>query len=314
MDFIKKIFSSKKHELSEDEHEKFQSMISNHSAKSSFNITEYIHSLSTLEEINRIRNLLDKREQEIEQGNLFLIDADLKTKHIPEFLSDEKEDSDPYFQDLGDEPVSQIEEEFKNEEVKEIEPTQDIPIPEKIENDDFFKQENEEDNKDILDTHSEIDSLLKDIEEDEKKEENIINENPESYDIIETYPNSEEINLSSFDSETGLFKNSLIDIFGSENVLSTVQKHLPIDGLRDKKIFHIGIRNKHFFNSGKSLSEENSWFISKIKQLPELKQFKVIRSEQGSKDLVWIKEDYAILISFRATTFLKSLEEFDFNL
>ena len=40
----------------------------------------------------------------------------------------------------------------------------------------------------------------------------------------------------------------------------------------------------------------------------------MLRSEQGMKDLVSEKEQFVIIISFRATSFLNSIDDFDFNL
>lgn len=109
----------------------------------------------------------------------------------------------------------------------------------------------------------------------------------------------------------GVIINKLRDIFTDENLFFKESSKINYDILKDEDVTCIGIRKKEAYFSWESASEQSTWFISEIKKFPELKNFKVIRSEDGIKDLIWNKEK-PILISFRSINYLPSQDNFIF--
>lgn len=216
-----------------------------------FDIFSYISTLDTVNQINRIRNMLDEQERQL-TGKIS--NHDNYTYEVEEDLP--KEEKEPSKDDIKEESNKKEPVEF---EVEEVETYKEIEEPDEI---------------------------------SEK-------ENP----VIE----------DEFETQTSLFYDKVKEIFGEENMFSRVEEESNLDILKGKKVFHIGLRQKSAFGQETSIKDENSWFITTVKQLDDLKNFKMMRSEEGIKDLVWDRGDYAILLSFRATTILSSIDEFDFE-
>ncbi len=105
--------------------------------------------------------------------------------------------------------------------------------------------------------------------------------------------------------------NKLRDIFTDDNLFFKESKKISYEVLKGKEVTCIGIRKKSAYFTEESISEQNSTFISEIKKFDELKNFKVIRSEDGIKDLVWNKE-HPVLICFRTVNLLPNQDFFSF--
>ena len=105
--------------------------------------------------------------------------------------------------------------------------------------------------------------------------------------------------------------NKLRDIFTDDNLFFKESKKISYEILKGKEVTCIGIRKKSAYFTEESISEQNSTFISEIKKFDELKNFKVIRSEDGIKDLVWNKE-HPVLICFRTVNLLPNQDFFSF--
>ncbi len=103
-------------------------------------------------------------------------------------------------------------------------------------------------------------------------------------------------------------------IFGKENVIFRIKDDFRIDQLRGKKVHCIGIRAKGAFDDLSFNDEkQGKWFIGNIKNLNNLKDFKMLESSPVLKVLVSDKKDYSILITYKSTSMLISKEGFDFN-
>jgi len=108
--------------------------------------------------------------------------------------------------------------------------------------------------------------------------------------------------------------NKLKTYFGQENIFQETRNDLRHEVLQNKEVYCIGIRSREAFSDESfDILKQNSWFIRNIKQLDELKSFKMISSSNVEKNLVWDKGEYAILISYKAINLLKSMNEFNFN-
>lgn len=264
------------HDLSEEEQEQLTSMINSPSSNedSTFDIVEHIKSISTLHEVNKLRNLLDMQEEVITGIHPVDKEKDSGVEY--------KEQSTPV------EPSFTIEEETKPvSEIKE-ETSQNLQDNESYESSNEHKH------------NFEVEEV-----EDYKTIEDNYEDKFEEVDSIE----------DEFSIQKELFLDKLKELFGEDNIFVNVQENSSIESLKDKKVLHIGLRQKYAFGlDSTSPQEENKWFITTIKQLDDLKNFKMLRSEEGIKDLVWDRGDFAILLSFRSTNLLNSVNEFDFEL
>lgn len=262
------------HDLSEEEQEQLNSMMNSPSPSenSTFEIIEYIKSITTLHEINKLRNLLDMQEEVL--TGIHPVDKEekisnnIQTHHNESSFTIEEETKTP--QDISQDTTQPLEE---NE-------TYESSNPQKHE----FEIEEVDDYKTIDDTYEEPVEEIQEIEDE-------------------------------FSIQKELFLDKLKDLFGEDNIFVNVEENSEIESLKNKKILHIGLRQKYAFGVDTTTpQEENKWFISTIKQLDDLKNFKMLRSEEGIKDLVWDRGDFAILLSFRSTNLLNSVHEFDFDL
>ena len=105
--------------------------------------------------------------------------------------------------------------------------------------------------------------------------------------------------------------NKLRDIFTDDNLFFKESKKISYEILKGKEVTCVGIRKKSAYFTEESISEQNSTFITEIKKFDELKNCKVIRSEDGIKDLVWNKE-HPVLICFRTVNLLPNQDFFSF--
>lgn len=255
------------HELSEEEQEQLTSMMDSPSPSqdSTFEIIEYIKSITTLHEINKLRNILDKQEETL--TGVHPVDKEENFSNQSKFTIEEE--TQPH------QEISQVE-------------TQPLEENETYESSDPQKHEFEIEKVDDYKT----------IEDDYAEPTEEIQETKDEFSI-----------------QKELFLDKLKDLFGEDNFFVNIEEKSEIESLKGKKILHIGLRQKYAFGLDTTTpQEENKWFISTIKQLDDLKNFKMLRSEEGIKDLVWDRGDFAILLSFRSTNLLNSVNEFDFDL
>ena len=271
------------HDLSEEEQEQLTSMMNTPSSNddATFDIVEYIKSISTLHEVNKLRNLLDMQEEVI--TGIHPVD---KEKDNPAEYKEESSYSQPSFTIEEEErPVPEIKEEYSQDKEEGFQNLQD---------NESYESSNE-------DKHNfEVEEV-----DDYKTLEDNFEDKFEEVDSIE----------DEFSIQKELFLDKLKELFGEDNIFVNVQENSAIESLKDKKVLHIGLRQKYAFGLDSTTpQEENKWFITTIKQLDDLKNFKMLRSEEGIKDLVWDRGDFAILLSFRSTNLLNSVNEFDFEL
>lgn len=106
--------------------------------------------------------------------------------------------------------------------------------------------------------------------------------------------------------------NRLRDIFSDENLFYRVSTKINYDILNGKEVTCIGVRRKDAYYNWQSISEQTAWFISEIKKVNEVKNFKIIKSEDGIRDLVWNKDEHPILICFKSVELLPNQDEFNF--
>lgn len=321
----------KKDTLTEEEKEKFTQLLSNNQEESSenqkqFDIFTYVKSLNSIHEINKIRNLLDEQEKQLTQDT---------NSYVDDYSQDVYED----IKEEGvDTPTNNIEiEEVDSYKNIEENSSQNSQRDNSINQDSYNK--NPEDNSHNSEEVSSIDQdSYKENSEDNSKEVNSIDQdsyndnsednslNPENIHIeeVDSYKDIEEENIyekeppqqqdDEFTKETTKLYQKIKEIFGEENVFTTTVENSQIEVIKNKKTFHIGIRDKNSFDKQNTTQDENQWFIKGIKQLENLKEFKIIRSEEGIKDLLLERGDYAILLSFKATNILSSKDSFDFGI
>ena len=266
-------FKKQDSHLSEEEKEKLDYLVypdeeetknTSSAQKESFDIFSHIRGISSIHEINKIRNMLDEQEKYLSGKST----EETTTKNYKS---------------------SQEQEDYPSIETQEIDEQEEEEPPK--------KQETPEVKLEEVQTYKEIEEepLVKEEEEEDKNQ-------PQHTSSIE----------DEFETQTSLFYDKVKNLFGEENMFYRSEEESQLNILKGKKVFQIGLRQKSAFGEDNT-KEENSWFVTTIKQLDELKNFKMMRSEEGIKDLVWDKGDYAILISFRATSLLSSTDEFDFD-
>ncbi len=348
MKLFQNIFN-KNHELNEEQQQRFNSMVENDSSQSQQptslqqNPHNLVASLQSLEEINKIRNLLDKREKELETGSMYLVESEIKHQEEPEFeaisvnsnsVSEENIEESITENDLNyetyedSEPFQESEKNKKEESTnysdnlnsyEETSLSSESPELTFGNNDNITTKIPQEESYEALDKEEEInpmpEELLEKKEEEHSKGIEIDLEPDKDSDFIEfdslnTKKTVEEDILSP---EMDLYCEKIKTIFGEENFFARIEEENKTSYNSNKKLLHIGIRQKENFGQGNTL-EENAWFIGHIKQLEDLKSYKMLRSEQGMKDLVKEDPSFVTIISFRGTSFLNSLEEFDFEL
>ena len=209
-----------------------------------------------LDEINKIRNFLDRKEEE-------LIENKAKNKIIDN--SNEKL--------VGETDSKQIGE---------------VNIEKKI-------------------TQEELNNETYEVEYKLKSKENKIEESEKS----EEY---KEVEIDSIKNKAEPILEKIKNIFGEENVFFDEDKKSTYENLNYRNLYYIGIRKKDEFKNPKShWAEENSWFVKNIKKLEELKQFKVLESKEGLKDLLFdIDSENSIILSFKTTDKLKDESSFEF--
>ncbi len=347
-------FFKKDHDLSFEEQEKFQNMINTGNSENtysddlseSFNFEFAISRLSSFEELNRIRNLLDKREKEIESGTSYLVDSEIKNSDVPDFeesipiksnsVTEMNIEEDITEDDLNNETYE--DNSYKPDEIKDDLTYNDDKLNQFEENNlekespelNFDSNENLIDKKEDSFDYDELDKeddrveipneILEESEEPQKgKIKFDLEDEQEDKDFVELESvqpakNVESVVDDKFSIESDMFYSKVKDIFGEENIVKKVEESSNLDLIKNKKVLHLGLREKNKFLEESNMIEENTWFITHIKQLDDLKNFKMIKSDKGMKDLLWDRGDYAIIISFRATTFLTSIEDFDFEI
>ncbi len=247
MGFFKNFFSAndEDHNLSEEEQRKLDSMMNGESEEIEENFgasetiispKEFVATLSSVDEINRVRNLLDKREKELTPVQVEVIKekkVEPETKKLPEV-----------------EKISEYETQDEDDEFATI--------------DEISSKQNEE-----------IDRFFSEAQEN---------------------------------------YNELVNIFGKENLFKNVEDESSLSVANGKPLFQVGFREKDAFKSKDDAKLQNSWFIANIKQFSKLKSFKMLRSDEGMKDLICEMEGGVMILSFRATDFLDSKKSFDFSL
>lgn len=225
-----------------------------------------INSLS-YEEIAKMKELLNKKEKELEQRDIIANNKKTETKikiiTDAENLKDNKKDNNKKYYDYNIYETT----EYGVDALEKINVTKNATF-------------NPKDTPNIT----------------KKEEILIIEENDSEKDL-------DELN--------GVIINKLRDIFTDENMFFKESKQINYEILKGEEVTCIGIRKKEAYFNWESVSEQSAWFISEIKKFNELKNFKVIRSEEGIKDLVWNKER-PIIISFRSVNHLPNQDNFIF--
>ena len=382
---IMKLFQNlfnKNHDLNEEEQQKFNSMVGEEqlpmpSTPLSQTPRDFVSSLSSLEEINKIRNLLDTREKELESGDMYLVDSQINHESAPEFESipvqdtsvSEKNIEEPITEnDLNHETYEEESSSYNKNEVSgtyeeensytqedtSSQMTFESQTNETTNYGDTPQQNNYSDNLNVQEetslstespelefgsTSSEVEftpepesyeSLDKEDQSNPLPEEILLKDNKETvpsggiqFDIEPEEEDNDFVDLTQ-DSTTPLketFSSSAMDlylekvssIFGAENIISIQKEQGATSFNPTKKLLHIGIRNRDRFGHG-DMNEENAWFIGQVKQLDDLKSYKMLKSEKGLKDLIKEEDSHITIISFRATPYLNSMDEFDFEL
>jgi hypothetical protein len=318
---------NKNHDLNEEEQHKFNSMVGEDAKyDNSISLRDSITQLSSLEEINKIRNLLDTREKELESGNDFLVESEIKHSETPEFEEIGGTPQKEYTEEYVEEPITendlnsqtyqdssssteytdslnQFEEKTLSKDSNDLAfgETEDS-VKEDTEYDDLDREEQSQPMPDemLIKEESSTDGIELDIET-ESSDADFLD--------IDSISNSE----SDMPAEAELYLENIKAVFGEENIMSQIEDKNSTTYNPNKKLLHIGVRQHSSFGHGDAL-QENAWFIGQVKQLEDLKSYKMLRSEQGMKDLVVEKEHVVVIISFRATSFLNSINEFDFTL
>lgn len=274
MSLLKTIFGRKEEIITEDLDSYEEEEI-----KHPHTIEDLISNLNSQEEINRVRNYLDKREREI-TGDYSLHkpenEKEIKLEEIYEknFLKKEEE---------------KVEIEFEKNELQNPTKNETVTFQENIEKENSPKN---------TEKKIEIDEEEYDLDED----------------FIEFEDDEVKVSEDSFTIKTDLFFQKICQIFGNHNTSKQFIYGRFFAGLGKRDIYQIGIFKSEAFDSNESIEEQNSWFISQIKQLEELKNFKVLNSKDGLKDLIWdVDGKNAIIISFKSVQLLNE-RKFDFYL
>lgn len=306
MSLLRNIFGRREEVLSQEELEQYEEENIDSEIKNPHTIEDIVRSLTSIEEINRLRNFLDKREREL-TGNYNL--------HKPE---------SPVEEDLGIDEYEVEEVETVVEPPKELLEEPSIPDKsyeelkkEEIQYDSYQKQD------DIEFGDEDISDEIVEPEFDEEPYLDNTNTNSidttqlekhDDPDFVEIGEDHVALNSDSFSIESDLFFQKITDIFGKHNCSKQIVYGRFLTGIGKKDLFQIGIYKSESFMDNISIEEQNTWFITQIKQLEELKNFKVLNSKEGVKDLIWEKDkNHAIIISFKATQFLNE-NKFDFTL
>lgn len=291
MKFIKKIFTKSQEDISPEEQEKLNSMLNENDVREEDiyidSENEYIYheedeikpsvnenEVEDIEEIdleeivkkikpdqiNKLRNLLDKKEEEIEKKN-------------------------PSIQTINKEKEETIETHEHDEEKEK------------------FEQENETDAIGELKTQ-EIENIKDEHEIAEESEENkLVEEEKEEYLELEGENNNNETFT-----QNEIIADEMKALFSKENIFVKTTRNSEHEVLDGKTLTQINVFD-NFSDMNTSVSEQNSWFVSNIKKLSELKNFKILKSEEGVKDLVWEKDE-PVMICFRANNVVNNIEEF----
>lgn len=324
MSLLKNLFGRREEVLTEEEMEHIDdnSEFEDQEVKNPHTIEDLVRSLNTQDEINRLRNLLDKRERDI-TGNYDLHKVEEEKSHYdlvqdirkvnyeekivePEF-NEEKTKTREY-----DEPKNP---EKSFEEINQRKVNLDFNKNEDIS---FQSQEdNEEENNkviepDFLEEEDYIDDSI--INKGSKIDTTQLEKEKEDKDFLEIDEKQVNLNEDTFPMEADLFYQRVCDIFGNHNCSKKQVYGRFLSSIGKRDLFQIGVYKSEAMGEDVSIEEQSSWFISQIKQLEELKNFKVLNSKDGLKDLIWDKDEKnAIVISFKAVQFLNE-NKFDFTL
>ena len=375
----------KDQELSDEEKEHLENLVDDSSENSEDNrvsfedVAEYVASLKSIYELNRVRNLLDAQERYIDTDDISG-DRGEEKSYYEDFEKLRKQEKTLENSSSNSGVVGGVEgiDNVSVERSEDGKSKDDKVISNKVGGDEFDKERVEDDykgdnkiyddkgreitvedvgveevgsksvnkgsstegskdeskgGKDKIEKVDEDSNKFENVEEDEdrvsvdevnkvmanKKDE--VSEGAEKdtkwVDIEKTdssYKVEEEIGRELYDKGDRV-ADELRDIFGVENIFVTTSNNSNLDVLKGKEIFHIGIRNENSQGGNFSVAQENSWFVSGVKRLSFLKNFKMIRSEESVKDLVWeIDSNKAIVLSYRSVTLLDEDGSFDFTL
>ena len=298
MRILKNLFA-KDEELSLEDREKINTIIENKNKPNEYdpdkiNLHEFVSHLK-LEQLNEMRDLIDRREDELHE--LYGL-KDIKGSKKKEYKG-EIDVKEPIHEDDLNTITYDDETDYK-EEIKNI-------------NDSVAKE--------IEDIHQQTKDIYEIEPETEQKpvkkaKKPINDENDEEY--LEF---NDTITIEELDSKQNL-KNKLdntkddlylkiVKIFGEENVFKETKTNFKPSLPKDREINCIGIRKSDSFNKD-SESTQNTWFIQNIKQLDELAHFKMLTSLPNQKELFWDREIHPVLISYKSTNILKTKDEFEF--
>ncbi|MCA9459133.1 MAG: hypothetical protein KC550_01135 [Nanoarchaeota archaeon] len=355
MKFFKNLINRKNEELSPEEIEHVNNTISKNNGDdlekkegNYIDIKKGISQLNNLEEINRLRNLLDQKEREI-TGNHELYKPEEENyiekeeKNKEEIIKTEKKfdsknstkNNEKYFgeidieENIDDEKLDTQTYHVENykKEIEKIEDDNGDKITQEVE---FIDNEDEEYTNDMDKDSDENNADYEDLEENNYKkisqkeiitqedEEDNNNNNEEnnkekSEKYIEIHHEDEDEFGNELDKDYQTIIKELREIFKIENIIETSGETCEFDSINGEEINYIGIRNKNSFHNDMSAEDENAWFITRIKKLEKLKNFKMLKSEPEEKDLVWVRDNHPpILISFRTTGSLENEDDFPF--
>lgn len=304
MSLLKNLFGRREEILSQEELEQLDDQ--EEEIKNPHTIEELIASLKNQDEINRIRNFLDKRERELTGNfNLHKPKEDNFKEEIQ--IDNYKEEIIEPPKELLEEPknpissINEIKKSYTAKESIEKEEEKEIQFNQKKENIQIEEPEFEDEYLENTLPKTKIDTS-----ELEKEEIDT--------DFLEIEEKEILINTDSFEIESDLFYQKISEIFGKHNCSKQVMYGKFLTGIGKKDILQIGVFKSESFTEDINIDEQSSWFISQIKQLEELKNFKILNSKEGIKDLIWDKDkNHAIIISFKVTQFLNE-NKFDFSL
>jgi hypothetical protein len=302
MKILKNLFA-KDEELSIQDKEKINEIIDKKNNPSTYNaeqidLTDFVSHLK-LEQLNELRELIDKREDELhELYGLKTIKAAENRKYKGELEIKEPVHENDLNNKTYDDEVC-YKEEIKNINDSVAKEIEDIHQPK----DDIYEIEPEIEKKSIQ-TENNTEHTQNKINE---KEEYIEFDDNTTLEELDTKQNmKQELQNTKND-----FYLKIIRIFGEENVFSETKTNFNPQLPKDKEILCIGIRKSDGFNKD-SDSAQNTWFIQNIKKLDELAHFKMLTSSPNQKELFWDKEIKPILISYKSTNIIKTKDEFEF--
>ena len=309
------MFKKEDHELSEEEKEKLESIVEEderdgvEKSVKFEDVAKYVESITNIYQINRIRNLLDAKEKYLEDG----YSEDMSSGG---FSSKERKDEKVVAGDDKENRSKRVD--FEVEDVGEVSSSYEDEYLEDVGEGEYGEDIDGEKDKNSKEGNKE--EIVDDLEHEEDYESDDVGDESEEsagefVEVVDVDEDKEknELRVSDEGFDEKVYEE-IVKIFGEENVFYTRENNTNLDVLKDKNILHIGIRKLDAFDEESSVSDENSWFVSNIKNLSVLKEFKMIRSQEGIKDLMCeIDESSAVVISYRSISLLDDREDFDFS-